>query len=61
MATLAPLLREFRGTLRDRAASGVAATGVPGVSFFWLGAPVRRAPLLYSTGIVDIGQGHKVG
>jgi AraC-like DNA-binding protein len=34
---------------------------VPGVTFFWIGAPVRRAPLLYSAGIVVIGQGHKVG
>jgi AraC-like DNA-binding protein len=31
------------------------------VTFFWIGAPVRRAPLLYSTGIVIIGQGHKIG
>lgn len=61
MSTLAPLLREFRSTLRDRAASGVAATGVPGVTFFWIGAPVPRKPLLYDAGIVVIGQGHKVG
>lgn len=61
MSTLAPLLREFRGALRDRSQSGVAPTGVPGVTFFWIGEPVPRAPLLYSTGIVIIGQGFKVG
>ena len=36
-------------------------TGVPGVTFFWNDGPVRRAPLLYSTGLVIIGQGRKVG
>jgi AraC-like DNA-binding protein len=61
MATLAQRLEGFRKTLRDLGESGVAATGVPGVTFFWIGRPVRRAPLLYSTGIVIIGQGHKVG
>jgi len=34
---------------------------VPGVTFFWIGEPVPRAPLLYDAGIVIIGQGHKVG
>lgn len=29
-----------------------AATGVPGVTFFWIGKPVPRAPLIYSAGIV---------
>jgi AraC-like DNA-binding protein len=61
MSTLAPLLRELRSTLRDPGESGVAPTGVPGVTFFWAGEPVPRAPLLYSAGIVIIGQGHKVG
>jgi len=31
------------------------------VTLFWIGARVRRAPLLYNTGIVVIGQGHKIG
>lgn len=61
MSTLAPLLREFRGGLPTRAESGVAATGVPGVTFSWVGEAVPRAPLLYSAGLVIIGQGRKVG
>ncbi|MCB1054661.1 MAG: AraC family transcriptional regulator [Acidobacteria bacterium] len=58
---LAPLLREFRATLPSLKESGVAATGVPGVTFFWIGKPVPRAPLIYSAGIVIVGQGSKVG
>lgn len=61
MTTLAPLLRELRAGLPHTGASGVAATGVPGVTLFWIGEPVPRAPLLYSAGIVIVGQGHKVG
>ncbi len=38
--------------------SGVAPTGVSGVTFFWIGEPVPRTPLIYSAGIVIVGQGH---
>ncbi|MDY7091873.1 MAG: AraC family transcriptional regulator [Acidobacteriota bacterium] len=31
------------------------------MTFFWIGKPVPRAPLIYSAGIVILGQGHKVG
>lgn len=61
MSTLAPLLREFRDSLPARSESGVAPTGVPGVTFFWIGEPVPRSPLLYSAGLVIVGQGHKIG
>lgn len=61
MSTLAPLLREIRARAADRSESGVAPTGVPGVSVFWVDEPVPRAPLLYSAGIVIVGQGHKIG
>lgn len=61
MPTLAPLLREFRDGLPTFKESGVAPTGVPGVTFFWIGKPVPRAPLIYSAGIVIVGQGHKIG
>ncbi len=61
MSTLAPLLCQFRDTLRDRGESGSASTGIPGVTFFWIGKVLPRTPLLYDTGIVVIGQGHKVG
>jgi hypothetical protein len=44
MSTLAPLLRDFRGTLPDTGSSGVAPAGVPGVTFFWIGEPLPRAP-----------------
>lgn len=61
MSTLAPRLRDFRDGLPSRDESGVAPTGVPGVTFFWIGERVPRAPLIYSAGIVIVGQGHKVG
>lgn len=61
MSTLAPLLQELWTTIRETRPSGVAPTGVPGVTFFWNDQPVPRAPLLYNAGIVIIGQGHKVG
>ncbi|MCB1007506.1 MAG: AraC family transcriptional regulator [Acidobacteria bacterium] len=31
------------------------------MTFFWIGKTVPRAPLIYSAGIVILGQGHKVG
>ncbi|MCB9793638.1 MAG: AraC family transcriptional regulator [Alphaproteobacteria bacterium] len=61
MSTLAPLLQAFRDTLPSREPSGVAQTGVPGVTFFWIDHDTPRSPLLYDTGIVILGQGHKVG
>ena len=61
MSTLAPLLREFRSSLRDRGETGVSPTGVPGLTFFWIGKVLPRTPYLYNSGIVVIGQGHKVG
>jgi AraC-like DNA-binding protein len=61
MSTLAPILREFRTGLPSLEKNGVAPTGVPGVTFFWIGKTVPRAPLIYSAGIVIVGQGHKVG
>jgi AraC-like DNA-binding protein len=61
MSTLAPLLQQFRGSLRDRSESGAVPTDVAGVTFFWIGKILPRTPLLYDTGIVIIGQGHKVG
>ncbi|MBY6115419.1 AraC family transcriptional regulator [Mameliella alba] len=42
-------------------AAGVVETYMPQVRFFWATEPVPRAPLLYDTGIVVIGQGHKIG
>ena len=61
MSTLAPLLQAFRRTLPTERRTGVAATGLPGVTFFWIGEALPRTPLLYDSGIVIIGQGHKVG
>jgi AraC-like DNA-binding protein len=61
LSILAPMLHTFRSTIPSRAPSGVAETGVPGVLFFWIDEPSPRSPLLYDTGIVIIGQGHKVG
>ncbi|MCB9780933.1 MAG: AraC family transcriptional regulator [Alphaproteobacteria bacterium] len=61
MPKLAPLLQAFRRTVASREPSGVAETGVPGVTFFWIDQETPRSPLLYDTGIVILGQGHKVG
>lgn len=61
MSTLAPLLRAQRRLIPSRDPSGVARTGVPGVLFFWSDRPTPRSPLLYDSGIVIVGQGHKVG
>ncbi len=57
----AKLLADFRVSIDGTAPSGLAKTGVPGVSFFWDETHIDRAPLLYDTGLVIIGQGHKVG
>lgn len=43
------------------AEQGFVKTSVPGVRFFWATKAVERTPLLYSAGIVIIGQGHKIG
>lgn len=61
MSTLAPLLTAFRATIPSTDPSGVAETGVPGVTFFWIDEDKPRSPLLYDTGIVIVGQGHKEG
>ena len=61
MSRLAPHFRELQGRFQGDAASGAVPTGVPGVQFFWVAERVPRAPLLYSAGIVVIGQGHKIG
>lgn len=61
MATLPPRFQELRRSLSGTQASGVTPTGVPGVTFFWYERSLPRAPPLYSTGIVIIGRGRKVG
>ena len=40
---------------------GFLQTVLPGVRLFRTTTPVKRAPLLYQSGIVIIGQGHKIG
>jgi AraC-like DNA-binding protein len=61
MSTLAPALQSLRRHLGGRAANGVAPTGVEGVTFFWNEDPIPRAPLLYESGLVIVGQGCKIG
>lgn len=61
MSLLAPWLTAFRATIPSRDPSGIAETGVPGVLFFWIDEDKPRSPLLYDTGVVIIGQGHKEG
>ncbi|NEQ46565.1 MAG: AraC family transcriptional regulator [Leptolyngbya sp. SIOISBB] len=43
------------------AKQGFVKTNIPGVRFFWATQAVERTPLLYSSGIVIIGQGYKIG
>ncbi len=61
MSALAPLLEVYRRSLPDRRTSGFVPTAVPGVHFFWNEHSVPRAPLMYSAGLVILGQGRKVG
>ncbi|MCB1743761.1 MAG: AraC family transcriptional regulator [Gammaproteobacteria bacterium] len=61
MSTLASALGELRRSVSSIEESGLVQTGVPGVSFFWIGESLPRTPLLYEAGIVIIGQGRKVG
>ncbi|MEJ2721259.1 MAG: AraC family transcriptional regulator [bacterium] len=61
MPALAPFFRELQSTFQGSEGAGTVPTNVPGVQFFWVTEPTPRAPLLYSAGIVIIGQGHKVG
>jgi len=58
---LAPALAGLRRSIGNTSESGVAATGVPGVLFFWNDRPVPRSPLLYDSGLVIVGQGGTVG
>ncbi|MFC3616465.1 AraC family transcriptional regulator N-terminal domain-containing protein [Lutimaribacter marinistellae] len=41
--------------------AGVVETWLKSVRFFWATKPVPRAPLLYGSGMIVIGQGHKIG
>ncbi|HPF35486.1 MAG TPA: AraC family transcriptional regulator [Candidatus Krumholzibacteria bacterium] len=61
MSRLSPAFHALQQRLRTPATRGAVATGVPGVQFFWVTEKVGRAPLIYSAGIVIIGQGHKIG
>ncbi len=61
MSQLAPYFRELQGRFQGDPGARTVSSGVPGVQFFWVTEPVPRAPLLYSAGIVIIGQGHKIG
>jgi AraC-like DNA-binding protein len=61
MSLLAPHFRELQSRFQGGSKAGTVPTGVPGVQFFWASESVPRAPLLYSAGIVIIGQGHKIG
>jgi len=54
-------LQALQGHYGFPAEQGFVTTHIPGVRFFWATQAVERAPLLYSAGIVIIGQGHKIG
>lgn len=62
---MSPLAQKLQA-LREASPSGaqpggLIETGVPGVTFFWDESPSPRSPLLYSSGLVIIGQGRKIG
>lgn len=61
MSSLATYFRELRSRFPGNPDADSVPAGVPGVQFFWVSGSVPRAPLVYSAGIVIIGQGHKVG
>ncbi|MCB9641422.1 MAG: AraC family transcriptional regulator [Myxococcales bacterium] len=61
MTAFAALFHELLERYRTGATSGGVATSIPGVSFFWVGETIPRAPLLYNAGVVIIGQGFKIG
>ena len=51
-------LRDYYGFPAEQ---GFVKTAIPGVRFFWATQAVERTPILYSSGIVIIGQGYKIG
>jgi len=59
--TLAALLRGFASTYGISGAEIAVKTPVTGVRVFGASEPISRRPLLYDSGIIIIGQGHKVG
>ena len=61
MSVLATHFRELQNQFQGSGSDGLVPTNVPGVQFFWVTEPVPRAPLIYSAGIVIIGQGHRGG
>ena len=61
METLKPLLQEMAIALGVTGPESAARTHVPGVHIFGATEPIPRRPLLYESGIVIVGQGHKIG
>jgi len=61
MSLLAPLFSKLLDRYQGGEPSGVVATDVPGVRFYWATKTLPRTPLLYSAGIVIVGQGFKIG
>ena len=60
MTSLASLFRELQLKYQSGAPTGVVATDVAGVHFFWATQPQPRTPLLYGAGILIVGQGFKI-
>ena len=58
---LASILKELDAQFGRPDVQGWIDTPIERVRFFRATAPVPRTPLLYSSGIVLIGQGHKIG
>lgn len=58
---LLPLLKQLDAQYGRPNVQGWIETPIERVRFFRATAPIPRTPLLYSSGIVLIGQGHKIG
>lgn len=61
MTPIAQVLAELDLQFGRPDVQGFIAAPIEGVRFFRATAPVPRTPLLYESGIVLIGQGHKIG
>ncbi|PMK01589.1 AraC family transcriptional regulator, partial [Vibrio sp. 10N.261.55.A7] len=59
MPQLSKTMQDYASTFSLLENNGVHNTGVEGVSFYCASSSTSRQPLLYQSGIIIMGQGHK--
>ena len=59
MTTLAMAMQSFATATFSDKHEGLRDTALKGVSFYHASQPIHRQPLLYQSGIIIMGQGHK--